>query len=111
MEASPTLNLDCSVRVADEKLRELAEMAALYGVSTAMTFRMHVFLIDVAVWMGYTLEMFAHHVLSWMLVYVPSAYVVVNLLRHVETPTATVHQVAEISVYTYTPLLVLMDVR
>ncbi len=88
----------------------MGDMAASSGVALAMTFRVHVFLIDLAVWMGYTLHIFVYHVLNWMLIYVPSAYIVVNLLRHVDTATASVNQVATISAYTYAPLLVLTDV-
>ena len=110
VKGSPTLNLDCTAKVADQKLRKMADMAASSGVAIAMTFRAHVFLIDLVVWLGYTLHIFLYHVLNWMLIYVPSAYVVVNLLRHVDTATASVNQVATISVYTYTPLLVATDV-
>lgn len=110
LKGSPTVNLDCSAKVADEKLRAMGDMAASSGVALAMTFRVHVFLIDLAVWMGYTLHIFVYHVLNWMLIYVPSAYIVVNLLRHVDTATASVNQVATISAYTYAPLLVLTDV-
>lgn len=111
VKGSPTLNLDCTAEVADEKLRAMADMAVSYGIAFAMKFRVHVFLINLGVWMAYTLHVFTYHALSWILIYVPSAYVVVNLLRHVDTATASVNQVAAISVYTYTPLLVFTDVR
>jgi len=86
-------------------------MGASCGVTFAMKLRLHVLAADIAVWLGQTLQAFISHVLLWFFIYLPSAYVVVNLLRHVDTATASVNQVAMISAYTYSPLLVFTDVR
>lgn len=109
VKGSPTLNIHCSRSIAEAKLTALADTATLYGLPIAMNLRLHVFAVDVAVWAGHLMQVFTSHVILWVFLYVPSVYCVVNLLRHVDTPTATVNQVAAISVYTYAPLMVFTD--
>ena len=111
VKGSPALNLECSASIAEERLNVIADMGASCGVTFAMKLRLHVLAADIAVWLGQTLQAFISHVLLWFFIYLPSAYVVVNLLRHVDTATASVNQVAMISAYTYSPLLVFTDVR
>jgi len=110
VKGSPTLNIHCSKSIAEAKMTALMDTAASYGLPIAMKLRFHVLAVDVAVWLGQLMQVFTSHVILFLFLYVPSAYCAVNLLRHVDTPTASVNQVATISVYTYAPLMVFTDV-
>ena len=107
VRGSPVLNFHCSKRIAERKLQAAA---TTFGVPTAMSLRLHVAVADIVVWLINTAQMFISHALVFLFIYVPSAYVAVNLLRHVDSATASASHVAAVGVYAYAPLLVMTDI-
>eukprot|EP01050_Picozoa_sp_SAG11_P005103 SAG11_NODE_346_length_10432_cov_4.883770_3_plen_880_part_00 len=109
ISGSKTLNTACSPKIAQERARHFATTAQSYGLGLFLWLRVHVLLVNASVWLMHTLQLFLSHSLLWFFVYVPTAYVAVNLLRHVDTPTATWRTVAAVSAFTYTPSILFND--
>lgn len=68
--------------------------AERWGLGLVLASRLHILMLDFAVWIMHTAQLFLSHVVLWLFIYLPVAYIAVNLVRHVDTPAATVRVVA-----------------
>eukprot|EP00466_Bigelowiella_natans_P020791 jgi/Bigna1/78005/fgenesh1_pg.51_\ len=79
-------------------------------LNTFLRWRLHLAMWGLLVYMLLFVYNFVRHLLMLVVVQVPVAYVVVNLLRHVDTPMTPLSTLVVMGFYAVTPILCLRDI-
>jgi hypothetical protein len=131
LQGSWALNLHCAPAVARQRLEAIShqllgddapssgqqekpgkdtveEEQLWYGWALMLVtrWRLQVPLFAVLAWFYHTALTMLNHLLNWGFMYLPSAYFTVNVLRHVDTPHASIRTCAAVCARTYAPFMV-----